>query len=320
MNSNAFCTIITPSHLAYALALNDSLHKNKRDAFDMYVLLACCSYEFEFHADVFPALNFIFIDEICDEGIGKALFEKYYPQYIDEFRWSMKPVFINYLLQKNEYDKVIYTDSDIHFYNDYQFLIDELNVSNVLITPHWRASNPHIDLPNFELLYTSGIYNGGFIGANRKAIEVMEWWAKVCKFICVKDSKKGMFVDQVHLNLLPVYFEKIGILKHRGCNVSNWNMVECKRTIAQSGTDLQIQNSYPIVFVHFSKSTIDGISSGVDSLLMPHLMQYYLSINKYLNFLGMPELNISKIHNEVHPIKKVNLIMRIKTLFHKFIL
>ncbi len=204
----------------------------------------------------------------------------------------MKPVLINYLLKEKLFEKVIYADCDIHFFDDYQFLLDELDVNNVLITPHWRSSDPHIDNTNFSILYTSGIYNGGFIGVNKYGTDVMDWWAKACEFVCIKDESKGMFVDQVHLNLLPVYFDKISILKHRGCNVANWNMVECGRSLAMDKKTVMIAAQYPVVFIHFTKSTIDGILGGADGLLLPHLQQYYASINAYSSDFGFPELHI----------------------------
>jgi hypothetical protein len=84
--------------------------------------------------------------------------------------------------------------------------------------------------------------------------------------------------------------------------------------------EVEIQNIYPIVFVHFSKSTVNGIVSGVDSLLMPHLKQYYDGINKYCKDLGISELFISSSQNELPPVKNENLITKLKFLLNKFTL
>jgi hypothetical protein len=278
---NAFCTIITADHIHYALALRKSLLGFGKN-FSFHILVSGKERGWKKKIENKYDNTFLyFTEKICNDGVAKAIYTKYYPADMDAFRWSMKPVFINYLLQEKNFDKVIYTDCDIHFYNDYHFLLDELDQYNVLISPHWRSSDPHADLPNFELLYTNGIYNGGLVGANKHGSAAMVWWAMSCEFICVKNTTIGMFVDQVHLNLLPVYFEKVGIIKHRGCNVANWNMVECERSVAADQKTVIIAQRFPVVFIHFTKSTIDGIYSGVDPLLLPYLERYYASINEY---------------------------------------
>ena len=50
----------------------------------------------------------------------------------DELRWSLKPVLISAL--QNEYDKVIYLDNDIFFFNSPTFLWKELDDNDVLLT------------------------------------------------------------------------------------------------------------------------------------------------------------------------------------------
>src|SRR5688500_5820465 len=100
---------------------------------------------------------------------------------MDAFRWSMKPVLINYLIQKRDFSKVLFLDCDLFFYSDYQFLIDRLDHCRLLLSPHWRSSNPHVDADNFQLQLTNGLYNGGFIAASKEAVQIMDWWAMACE-------------------------------------------------------------------------------------------------------------------------------------------
>ena len=316
---NAFCTIITADHIHYALALRKSLLDFGND-FNFHILIAGKERELKEQIENKYENTLIhFSEDLCNNGIGKAIHEKYYPGDMDAFRWSMKPVFINYLLQEKKFEKVIYTDCDIHFYSDYHFLLDELDQNNVLITPHWRSSDPHADLPNFEILYTKGIYNGGFIGADKNAVAAMDWWAMACEFICVKDATIGMFVDQVHLNLLPVYFDKVSIIKHRGCNVANWNMVECKRTVVPGSQTVVIAGKFPVVFIHFTQSMIDGITSGIDRLLLPYLEKYYDAINSFSAESVLPKLINPELPEKKFQIEKMNGVQKIKTLIKKMI-
>lgn len=277
----AFCTIITSDYIHYALALHKSLSHFGNDV-KLYILISdgneMVSRKIE---EKYPGIFIVYSKELCASGIGKNIYEKYYDEDISAFRWSMKPVLINYLLELKDYQKIIYLDADIYFYNDYNFLLDELDIYNVSLTPHWRSPDPHTDLINFGSLYKEGIFNGGFIGVNKKGKDAMDWFAKVCEFICINDSAQVMYYDQLHLNMLPVYFDKVGIIKHKGCNVANWNMVECKRSLAIDKQRVLIANEFPIVFIHFSKATVNGIIGGADPLLVPYLEDYYKVLNQY---------------------------------------
>jgi hypothetical protein len=314
---NSFCTIITAEYIPYALALHQSLSTFGDDV-QLHVLVTDPPDGFKDKIETnHPGIFILNKEELCNSGIGKALFDKYYHSNIHVFRWCIKPVLIRYLLQEKKYQKVIYTDADIRFYSDYHFLLEDLDTCNVLLTPHWRSSDPHADLPNFEILYTSGLYNGGFTGANQIGVAALEWWAMACEFICIKDTSKGMFYDQTHLNLLPIYFDKIGIVKHRGCNVANWNMVECKRSLSEDGQSILIAGQYPIVFIHFSKSTIDGIVSGVDPLLRPYLHEYYNAVNLYSNQEELQKLSIPESLQGIAGNQKINWKKKIKSTLKK---
>ena len=39
---------------------------------------------------------------------------------------------------------------DLYFYEDPLFLFEKLEISDVIITPHWRSINPKIDQSNFD--------------------------------------------------------------------------------------------------------------------------------------------------------------------------
>jgi SAM-dependent methyltransferase len=152
--------------------------------------------------------------------------------------------------------------------------------NDVILTPHWRASNPHVDEGNFSVLQTSGIYNAGFIGVNKNAIPAMEWWSNVCEFKCKKAPGKGFFADQAYLDLLPVYFDRVKVIRHKGCNVANWNQVECRRSPSTKGK-VKINNQWDVVFIHFTQSTINGILYGEDGLLKPYLEEYQASLERF---------------------------------------
>jgi hypothetical protein len=278
-----FCTIITANFISYALALRESLLAI-HDHIKLFVLVTENGNDLKRKIeDEYPDITILFYDELCREGIGKAIYDKYYATYMDGFRWSMKPVLLNYLLRVKGIEKVVYSDCDIQFYENYSFLFDELDNSNVLLTPHWRSSKGEVDTFNFMQLYIFGLYNGGFIAVNSKAVEAMEWWARANLFICEIDACKGQYVDQTHLNLMPIYFDGVKSLKHKGCNVADWNIIECKRFLMNN--KVFINNEVPVVFVHYTWSTILAILENRDPLLLPYLQTYFKRLKFYGNDL-----------------------------------
>ncbi len=275
----SFCTIITANYLHYALALNESLLRYQEDI-PLHILVSDKEGTFSEIEQKFPNIQFLYTKNLCNEGIGKAIYDKYAARDMDAFRWSMKGVLLNYLLEIKGYEKAIFLDCDIYFFNDYHFLWEELEVHPILLTPHWRCmTEPMMDQGAFGKLFTEGLYNAGFIGANRQGIPALQQLAKWCLYKCIKEEKKGFYVDQAYLNLLPIYFEGVKIIRHKGCNVAGWNVEECQRV--KEKEEVLINGKYKIIFIHFVKVGIWFIFNGKDHLLKPHLAIYEKSLKKY---------------------------------------
>lgn len=259
-----FCTVISGDYGPYVDGLAGSLQEIGCD-FQLFTLVVGGEVPEFASASVVP----ITVSEI--ETVRTRQLEEKYLQagMTDQFRWSMKSVLLLYLLGERKLDKVIFVDPDIAFFSDPSFLFEALDRSMVLLTPHWRCPVPERDPINFGILQTSGLYNAGFVGVSRGAEEALNWWAEVCLYRCEVNTSEGLFVDQAYLDLLPVYFEGVDILRHRGCNVANWNLSENRRETSDDG--MILVGGDPLVFVHFTGSTIRGILSGEDPELQPCL-------------------------------------------------
>jgi len=218
-----------------------------------------------------PGIHLYYPENIFNYELVQEIYKKYAHQNIDNFRWALKPVFISYLLDKG-FEKVLYTDCDIYFFNDYAFLFTELNTASILLTPHWRNSDPLIDEESFFSLFKDGIFNAGFIGANKNGIPALQWWAKVCHFKMEANPLQGIYDDQRYLDVLPVKFEDVKIIRNRGCNIGAWNEEECKRILV-NGVVL-INKEYPIIFIHFNNMLMQQILKGHDALLLPYLTEF----------------------------------------------
>lgn len=84
---------------------------------------------------------------------------------------------------------------------------------------------------------------------------------------CYEDFKEGLFDDQIWLNFVPLYFQKVCILKHSGYNIAYWNLHD--RMIEKMDGVYLVNNEYPLVFFHFS-----GFSIHAPESLSKHQSRY----------------------------------------------
>lgn len=315
---NAICTIVTSDYQHYAMGLFDSLLDSGFHDFHFIVFVSCNKQDCQVLSQN-PNVSFVFVDDLCACDLGKEIYDAYYLTDMDKFRWSMKSVLILHLISTRQFEKVMCVDCDINFYTSPKFLFELLDEHTVLLTPHYRESLARNDRFNFLLMFTQGLYNAGFFAVSAKGIEVVQWWGLNCLEVCEKNDSIGQFVDQTHLNLIPIYFNDVHILKHRGCNVAGWNLSECRRTINEAG-EVKINDEFDVVFIHFTGNTVKNIRFGNDRLLEPHLVKYIERLQKYKpNFVHpaiQEYMNRKKIVKR-KPTVSQRIVNRLKRLFEK---
>lgn len=264
-----FCTIITADYYPYAVALYKSL-KRYDDSISLQILVTD-NNSISNKAIGNAGVKIIELDKIKNYSLVSTLENKYAHVDMDFLRWSLKPVFMSYLLE-NGFDKVIFADCDLFFFNDYNFLFDELDDFSILLTPGWLNSNPFTDEHSFECLLTSGLFNAGLIGANKFSLHILAWWANACLFRMGEYKNLGILDDQRYLNVLPVKFENVKIIRHRGCNLSAGNHEECERRLVEN--KVMINGQYPVICIHFTPTMVGQILKGHDPLLLPYFQEY----------------------------------------------
>ena len=291
-----FCTIITPDFIPYARVLALSLKAQQTNAV-FHVLVVAGSRTTEptelFQTD--------FIEDLLETETAKGIYRKYAGTNEDQFRWALKPVYIAWLLRK-KYNKVIFLDPDLYFTGDPGFLLKELDTAAVLLSPHWCNPNPMVFEDGLFSMMKNGMFNAGFIGASKNGLEAMEWWADMCHFKTEKLPALGIYDDQKYLDLLPVEFENVRIIRHRGCNLAAWNLDTNKRGVKNG--QLVINDEFPPVFIHFAKGTIENILNGNDDLLRPILEEYLGQLRNN----GIEDLPTPPSETFFHYIKRKTLI------------
>ena len=245
----SFCTISTSSHLFKAFALANSVAPFKG------FLNILVIDEMNDLAKKPDNVNIFTLSDLKD-NIGTQIIDKYKNNQ-DKLRWALKPIFLKYLL--NESNAVIYVDNDIYFYNDFTFLFHELETNNILLTPHFYNSNPHEDQNWLEANFRVGLYNAGFIGVNKQAITALNWWANCCLYNLKKVFWRGLFDDQKYLDLFPILFDKVKIIKEKGCNLAGWNYLNYSLHRNAAGS-LIIDKNNKLIFIHFAESSLVDFS------------------------------------------------------------
>lgn len=248
------CTISTHSHLFKAYALADSL---KKYGAVLHVLVLEGKASNHHHS----AIEFYYLDQMKD-ATGLALINKYKYQK-DKLRWGFKPVFLKHLMNKT--DSVIYVDNDIYFYEDCAFLFHQLIQNNVLLTPHFYQANPVKNQNWLEANFRVGLYNAGFVGVNNQAIPFLDWWAQCCLYNIKKSFWRGLFDDQKYLDLAPILFDKVQIIKHQGCNIAGWNYHNVNESV---------------VFIHFAELTLIEFAKE-NNPYFPAYLKYMKSLREY---------------------------------------
>jgi len=177
-----------------------------------------------------------------------------------EYCNAIKPFLCSWLFEQfKAVEYIVYLDSDLVFYNPIE-LEEALNHHIAVITPHTLSEFPIDHCLTSELdINNSGIYNAGFfiVSNSQNGKKLLEWWKKRTLNYCYVDFEKGMFVDQIWLNLVPLYFEEVLVLKNPGYNVAHWNLHE---RLLSYKDKIFVNNQYKLVFFHFSGFAFDDIN------------------------------------------------------------
>jgi hypothetical protein len=277
---NHFATIITQDHFDKAITLLKSLQRYSDSDVALHTLVVDPSIDV--NTMKWDGIVTYPHHELMSDPINNIILTKYAGfsshnkidlptggiiAFHDYMRWALKPAFLKFLQVKHE--RLIYCDCDLYFYNKYQFLVDMLDEHRIVLSPHWREIRP-VANTDYRYNFLHGLYNGGFI-AVRDANDFLEWWREMCAIECTAESCNGTYVDQKYLDLVPLYFDDVGIIRHKGCNIAGWNRYGIERTATDHGI---LADGQEIVFIHYSPITIAKIEAGEDMLLQTHLDEY----------------------------------------------
>jgi len=157
-------------------------------------------------------------------------------------------------------DKVIYLDPDIAVFHPLTKIIDTLDSSSIILTPHQVTPNDEEGAvrDNEIAALQYGVFNLGFAAARNDANgrAFADWWARSLYMACYDDTANGIFTDQKWCDLVPALFDGVFVERDPGCNVASWNL--SKRTVSIEADGSILVNGSPLKFYHFTKINTAG--------------------------------------------------------------
>jgi glycosyltransferase involved in cell wall biosynthesis len=281
-------TICACNYLAQARTLGDSLQEHN-PGYRFIIFLVDRLPEDLRDADLGHEVR-----EVHDLGINN--YRDMLVNYdITELSTAVKPFCFSYLFHRHDADRIVYFDPDILFFGDLSVLEKTLQEHDIVLTPHITSPIYDGKSPSEQGILNAGLYNLGFIALKRsqESFDFLRWWSFRLTDQCKIDFCNGVFVDQLWVNFVPLFFRNVGILRHPGYNMGYWNLHE-----RRLGEGRLVNDRDELVFFHFSGYGFDErISKHSDRYIFDQRLDvlgvflYYIERvfrNGYRQFVNLP--------------------------------
>ncbi len=183
---------------------------------------------------------------------------------IVELATAIKPFVLKQLLDAPDVDRVLYFDPDMVLFSRLDDLLASLDGANVVLTPHLTKPESTLEgiRDNEISALKHGIYNLGFVGVSNtdEGRRFAGWWADRVYHFCIADIPGGLFTDQRWIDLVPAFFDGVGILKSPRFNVATWN-IPTREVSGDREHGFQVDGQ-PLGFYHFT-----GFDSGAHRVM-----------------------------------------------------
>ena len=183
---------------------------------------------------------------------------------IVELATAIKPFTLAKLLKLPNASKVIYLDPDTVAFSRLDDILEALDESNIVLTPHQITPEKTLAaiMDNEICSLKHGIYNLGFfaVSATNVGHEFADWWSQRLYYFCREDFQHGLFTDQRWIDLVPAFFDGVAIMRSPRHNVAPWNLTTREVSFDRAGNYLV--DGEALGFYHFT-----GFDSGAHRLM-----------------------------------------------------
>lgn len=195
---------------------------------------------------------------------------------------AIKPFVLERLLARPDCRAVFFFDPDCYLFSPPDELLERFADASILLTPHQtrpEASEKCMFRETNHLRF--GVYNLGFLGVRNDETgrAFTDWWRKRLHAFCRIDLQKGLFTDQRWIDLAPVFFDRVGILRDSRYNLACWNFRD--RVVTGHPDTGVLVDGRPVCFFHFA-GTSGGYQKymnwwGRDKADLQGLLDWYLA-------------------------------------------
>ena len=178
-----------------------------------------------------------------------------------EYIFTSGPSILLHLFDKYpEIDLLTYLDSDLFFFDNPQYIFDELGQHDIGIISH--------KLTGWRKVYEKyGIYNVGWVSFRRSiaGLACLKQWRDDCLEWCYDSVEPTRFADQKYLDKWQAQFPTLKVIEQIGANLAPWNVGDYKLTMNDERlttdktgvhrSSFIVHSSkiqQPLVFFHFS--------------------------------------------------------------------
>lgn len=296
---NVVFTICSNNYLPQAKILGDSLKECDSDyKFFIGLVDVYCS-DIDYDKEIGYPL-------ILVQDIGIPSLETLWKKYnIIELNTCVKPFFIQYFVKNfNNLEYLFYLDPDIVVYDNLGLVESEFEDSyQILLTPH-ILSPIQLDkkTPSENVFLNHGTFNLGFIGIRNPGLKLdfINWWKERTYNLGYDQTENGFFVDQLWINLVPIFFNDVKISKNPGLNMAPWNLHE--RRLQYKNDKIYVNDIYPLIFYHFSSfnhnnpSNISSKFNRYNFKTNPDLLHLYKDYTSLLLHNGVQKFELIKCY------------------------
>lgn len=233
------CTLFDSKHLDYGIECCKSI----LPFCDCDGVYALCLDDTSFYtASTIAGVNAV--DLCCIESDHAALLRVRNNRTHAGYCATVKPFFVQYMLDNVCSDKIILVDSDVIFFSSPKIVEDEIGSSHVMVTSRRQVPAP-----------VQGNINGGFFACDNspQSMEFVQWWQNRVVEWCEWDSsKRGFFAEEGYLKVIdecPWAFPGCKITDHPGINTAWWSISEL--SVDKTDDGFVIDGRWPLVNMHY---------------------------------------------------------------------
>jgi hypothetical protein len=240
----AVATIVARNYLSFARVLAQSLREHHPHVPFMAVVADEPDTDWRLAGEPFEVIA---LDNLGIPDLRRACFRC----SRQELAVLLKPFLLQHLLDRGM-SGAIFLDPDILVVGDLTPVFKEVTRHAVVLTPHLLSPLEGEARIARELnILQSGTFNAGFVGVSNlpAARDALAWWQDRLLADCSAEVARGVYYDQRWLDLMPILFEDVFVMRDQGCNVAYWNLPERHVRVSRDGIRV---NGAPARFFHFS--------------------------------------------------------------------